>query len=86
MEKKVKGVIRMPKSHLKRFNESDQELVKIVRDNKFGQNQNIDLPDGLQAELRPYQKDGYRWLTEHYHQGLGACLADDMGLGKHCKP
>lgn len=76
------GVIRMPKSHLKRFNESDQELVKIVRDNKFGQNQNIDLPDGLQAELRPYQKDGYRWLTEHYHQGLGACLADDMGLGK----
>jgi hypothetical protein len=25
-------------------------------------------------------------LLEHYNNGLGACLADDMGLEKHCKP
>ena len=41
-----------------------------------------DLPSTLQAELRPYQVDGYRWLARLSHWGAGACLADDMGLGK----
>jgi superfamily II DNA or RNA helicase len=36
----------------------------------------------LQAELRPYQKDGVRWLLALARLGLGGCLADDMGLGK----
>lgn len=36
----------------------------------------------LRAELRDYQKDGYRWLSRLAHWGGGACLADDMGLGK----
>ena len=40
------------------------------------------LPSTLQAELRPYQLDGYRWLARLAHWGGGACLADDMGLGK----
>ncbi len=39
-------------------------------------------PPGLQGELRPYQRYGAAWLREHYHRGLGAILADDMGLGK----
>jgi superfamily II DNA or RNA helicase len=40
------------------------------------------LPEGLRAELRPYQLDGFRWLSRLAALGLGACLADDMGLGK----
>ena len=40
------------------------------------------LPGGLQAELRDYQIDGYRFLMRLAAAGLGACLADDMGLGK----
>jgi superfamily II DNA or RNA helicase len=40
------------------------------------------LPEGLQAELRPYQVEGYRWLMRMAQWGMGACLADDMGLGK----
>jgi superfamily II DNA or RNA helicase len=36
----------------------------------------------LQAELRPYQKVGLRWLWWLRSLGLGGCLADDMGLGK----
>lgn len=40
------------------------------------------LPAGLQAELRPYQRDGYAWLSFLYDHGLGGILADDMGLGK----
>jgi SNF2 family DNA or RNA helicase len=39
-------------------------------------------PDGLHAELRPYQLDGYRWLRFLHGHGLGGILADDMGLGK----
>ena len=37
---------------------------------------------GLNATLRPYQKDGVRWLTFLRKHSLGALLADDMGLGK----
>ena len=40
------------------------------------------LPSTLQAELRPYQEDGFRWLVRLGRWGAGACLADDMGLGK----
>ena len=36
----------------------------------------------LNAELRPYQRDGVRWLWWLNRLGLGGCLADDMGLGK----
>jgi hypothetical protein len=41
-----------------------------------------DVPSTLQAELRDYQLDGFRWLAQLAHWGAGACLADDMGLGK----
>ena len=40
------------------------------------------LPSTLQAELRPYQYEGFRWLARLSRWGAGACLADDMGLGK----
>lgn len=39
-------------------------------------------PATLQAQLRDYQLDGFRWLSRLAHWGAGACLADDMGLGK----
>ena len=42
----------------------------------------VPLPNTLQAELRPYQRDGFAWLTRLSTWGAGACLADDMGLGK----
>ena len=41
-----------------------------------------EVPDGLHAELRPYQRDGYAWLSFLADHGLGGILADDMGLGK----
>lgn len=40
------------------------------------------LPDGLKASLRDYQKEGVNWLCFLKDQGMGALLADDMGLGK----
>lgn len=40
------------------------------------------VPTGLQATLRPYQVEGFQWLSFLYEQRLGGILADDMGLGK----
>ncbi|MFJ7734102.1 DEAD/DEAH box helicase [Lysinibacillus sp. NPDC097231] len=42
----------------------------------------VPVPITLQAELRPYQQEGFEWLVFMREQGFGACLADDMGLGK----
>ncbi|WP_405058334.1 DEAD/DEAH box helicase [Kribbella sp. NBC_01505] len=41
-----------------------------------------ELPATIQASLRPYQLDGFRWLAFLWQFGLGGILADDMGLGK----
>ncbi|WP_431711198.1 SNF2-related protein [Glutamicibacter uratoxydans] len=40
------------------------------------------IPRGLNAQLRPYQVDGFNWLSRLYRGGFGGILADDMGLGK----
>ena len=40
------------------------------------------VPDRIDATLRPYQVDGFRWLAHLHAHGLGGILADDMGLGK----
>lgn len=40
----------------------------------------------FQGELRPYQAKGVGWLSFLETWGLGACLADDMGLGKCVLP
>jgi superfamily II DNA or RNA helicase len=48
----------------------------------LGQDAPVDLPSGLNATLRPYQEEGFRWLASLWQQGLGGILADDMGLGK----
>ncbi|MBD0322614.1 MAG: DEAD/DEAH box helicase [Aldersonia sp.] len=42
----------------------------------------VPVPDGLHAELRPYQRRGLDWLATMSKLRLGAVLADDMGLGK----
>jgi superfamily II DNA or RNA helicase len=40
------------------------------------------VPEGLTVELRPYQREGLRWLNALAEAGVGGVLADDMGLGK----
>lgn len=41
----------------------------------------LKVPD-LKAKLRPYQKEGVKWIKYLYDNHMGGCLADDMGLGK----
>ena len=45
------------------------------------QDRNIELPK-INAELRPYQVLGFKWMRYLHDNHLGGCLADDMGLGK----
>jgi len=40
------------------------------------------LPEGIHAELRPYQRAGFDFLCHLSRHQLGGILADDMGLGK----
>ncbi|MGC3976940.1 MAG: DEAD/DEAH box helicase [Paludibacteraceae bacterium] len=56
--------------------EEFRSRVENVKTNDFV------LPTTLQAELRPYQEDGFRWMARLAEWEGGACLADDMGLGK----
>jgi SNF2 family DNA or RNA helicase len=59
-------------------------LKKLLAQLKGGANalQSVLLPEGLHAELRPYQLEGVSWLQFLREQGLAGVLADDMGLGK----
>lgn len=44
--------------------------------------EDIQIPPGLNADLRDYQETGFKWLKSLSKYGLGGILADDMGLGK----
>lgn len=44
--------------------------------------EDIPLPQGLNAQLRPYQQRGYSWMYRNSRIGFGSIIADDMGLGK----
>lgn len=60
--------------------EALSQLLKKLRDPSL-----ISLGDalvGINATLRPYQREGVQWLSLLSELGLGGCLADDMGLGK----
>lgn len=48
----------------------------------FAADQIPELPEGLKAQMRTYQRIGYSWMLKLYENHLGGCLADDMGLGK----
>ena len=41
-----------------------------------------EVPETLKDVLRPYQAEGFRWLSTLMDLGLSGILADEMGLGK----
>ena len=62
--------------------ERSSDFKKIVRNMREYVDSDFEIPEGLNAKLRNYQKDGYRWLSTLSEWGFGGILADDMGLGK----
>jgi SNF2 family DNA or RNA helicase len=56
------------------------ELIGALTNNQ--EIQTLPTPGNFTGQLRPYQERGVAWLAFLERWGLGACLADDMGLGK----
>lgn len=86
------GIGRIPRYHApvldalvgdSTYVEADEEWQKLsARLRKYDGVAEEPLPDGLIAELRPYQRRGYDWLSFLTDFGFHGILADDMGLGK----
>ena len=67
---------------VKEVNKND-EYKKTVRGlRKENIDEEIELPQNLNATLRYYQKTGFKWLKILDNYKFGGILADDMGLGK----
>ena len=60
-----------------------KELVEEISDG-FNNKKNIDykVPEELNATLREYQVEGFKWLKSLNRYNFGGILADEMGLGK----
>ena len=78
----LEHVAHLDEGELKRFADSPEAKALRERVRDFKGVPSVDLPRNLQAELRPYQKDGYDFLCHLTQIKLGGILADDMGLGK----
>ena len=59
----------------------DKYLRDMIEEIRTFKESEIPVPE-LNAELRDYQVEGYRWLSILSKYGMGGILADDMGLGK----
>ncbi len=55
-----------------------EQIIKEIANFKMAK---YNVPK-VNATLRPYQEEGYRWLKVLSCYNLGGILADDMGLGK----
>lgn len=76
------AIEEMYEDHL--MDESVKDQLAIYRKKLSGSENIMDvaIPEGLNATLREYQKQGLNWLNFLDEFNFGACLADDMGLGK----
>ena len=62
-----------------RNNEYKEIISNLEKDNL---EEEINIPKNLNANLREYQKIGFKWLKTLDYYRFGGILADDMGLGK----
>ena len=82
-----KDIIQLDKHHFGILETSAPQTSKSIVE-KFkniisGRGSNLlALPRGLNAQLRPYQHEGFSWMQLLQDNDFGGCLADDMGLGK----
>lgn len=94
VEELEEGHIRIPEYrsfYLDQVLRENEGIVEVKRSSSYKaflrsmknvEDSDYEVPAGLNAELRPYQKFGFRWLMTLGAMGFGGILADDMGLGK----
>jgi SNF2 family DNA or RNA helicase len=78
----LENVAHLDEEEFSRFAETPEAKELRKRVSEFKGVPSVELPKLLQAELRPYQKDGFDFLAHLVQIKLGGILADDMGLGK----
>jgi hypothetical protein len=78
----MENVAHLDEQGLARFGDSPQAKALRERVKDFHGVPSTSLPSMVQAELRPYQKQGFDFLCHLTSVRLGGILADDMGLGK----
>jgi superfamily II DNA or RNA helicase len=78
----LEHVAHLDDDEFSRFAETPEAKELRKRVSEFKGVPSVELPKMLQAELRPYQKDGFDFLAHLVRIKLGGILADDMGLGK----
>jgi SNF2 family DNA or RNA helicase len=78
----LENVAHLDDDEFSRFAETPEAKELRKRVSEFKGVPSVELPKILQAELRPYQKDGFDFLAHLVRIKLGGILADDMGLGK----
>jgi hypothetical protein len=78
----LEQVAHLDEEGLQRFGDSPQAKALRERLQDFRGVPGTALPGSVQAEVRPYQKDGFDFLCHLTQIRLGGILADDMGLGK----
>jgi SNF2 family DNA or RNA helicase len=75
----------LDKIHFNLLDENDNDFSET---HKFSEiythkpDTGVEIPVGINASLRSYQKEGYSWLLHLNKHKFGGILADDMGLGK----
>jgi SNF2 family DNA or RNA helicase len=62
--------------------DADGWLADLLSGEASSRLEPMSTPASFRGELRPYQERGLAWLSFLGQLGLGAVLADDMGLGK----
>ncbi|HWF18983.1 MAG TPA: DEAD/DEAH box helicase [Verrucomicrobiae bacterium] len=78
----IEQAAHLGEEELKRFGDTPQAHALRERLKDFKGTPATDLPKTIDAELRPYQKEGFDFLCHLTQIKLGGILADDMGLGK----
>ena len=62
--------------------EKSASFMDFVNDVKIIDPERYQVPERLRGVLRPYQVEGFQWLSTLWDKGFGGILADEMGLGK----
>lgn len=62
--------------------ERDRSFDRYLENFRAVSEESYAVPTALADTLRPYQAEGFRWLSARCDAGFGGILADEMGLGK----
>ncbi|MFT3739449.1 MAG: DEAD/DEAH box helicase [Breznakibacter sp.] len=77
--------LQIDRTHFNLVQEALELQLESVRNLNESLNRSLagfKSPQGLKADLRPYQLQGFFWMKQLSANSLGGILADDMGLGK----